>query len=90
MTSVDLNCDMGESFGAWRMGDDEAVLPHITSASIACGMHGGDPSVMRRTVAAALAHGVAVGAHPGLPDLAGFGRRRMDVSPDEAYDLVVY
>jgi UPF0271 protein len=90
MTVVDLNCDMGESFGAYRIGADEEVLPHVTSANIACGFHGGDPAVMRRTVAAALAHGVAVGAHPGLPDLVGFGRRAMDITPEEAYDLVVY
>lgn len=90
MTVVDLNCDMGESFGAYRIGADEEVLPHVTSANIACGFHGGDPAVMRRTVAAALAYGVAVGAHPGLPDLVGFGRRAMDITPEEAYDLVVY
>lgn len=87
---VDLNCDMGESLGAWPMGADDEVLPFITSANIACGFHGGDPSVMRRTVAASLGRGVAVGAHPGLPDLVGFGRRAMDITPDEAYDLVVY
>jgi UPF0271 protein len=88
--TVDINCDMGESFGAWSMGDDAAILPHVTSANIACGFHAGDPSVMRRTVRAALAHGVAVGAHPGLPDLAGFGRRAMDVTADEVYDMVAY
>ncbi|MBL8984103.1 MAG: LamB/YcsF family protein [Gemmatimonadetes bacterium] len=90
MQTVDLNCDMGESFGAWTMGADLAILPHVSSANIACGFHAGDPTVMRRTVEAALAHGVAIGAHPGLPDLAGFGRRVMEVTPDEAYDLVVY
>ena len=90
MPSIDLNCDMGESFGAYRIGADDDVLPHITSANIACGLHGGDPGVMRRTVVAARAHGVAVGAHPGLPDLAGFGRRAMDVTAEEVYDLVVY
>jgi UPF0271 protein len=90
MGRVDLNCDMGESFGAYRIGADEEVMPHITSANIACGFHGGDPTVMRRTIAAALERGVAVGAHPGLPDLAGFGRRTMDVTPEEVYDLVVY
>ena len=90
MRSVDLNCDMGESFGPWRMGADDAVMPHITSANIACGFHGGDPGVMRRTVAAAKSAGVAIGAHPGLPDLVGFGRRTMDVTPAEVYDLVVY
>jgi UPF0271 protein len=90
MRRVDLNCDMGESFGAWSMGADEEVLPHVTSVSVACGFHAGDPSVMRRTVRAAAERGVAVGAHPSLPDLQGFGRRRMDVSPEEAYDLTVY
>ena len=90
MPRVDLNCDMGESFGAYRIGADDAVLPHVTSANIACGFHGGDPTVMHETVAAARARGVAIGAHPGLPDLAGFGRRTMDVTADEVYDLVVY
>ncbi len=90
MTTIDLNCDLGESFGAYRMGDDAGVLPYVTSANVACGAHAGDPSVMRRTVAAALEHGVAIGAHPGLPDLAGFGRREMRISPQEAYDLVLY
>ncbi|WP_459616774.1 LamB/YcsF family protein [Bordetella sp. 2513F-2] len=89
-TTLDLNCDMGESYGAWKMGDDEAVLEYVSSANIACGFHGGDPSTMRKTVAAALARGVALGAHPGLPDLAGFGRRVMQISPQEAYDIVVY
>ncbi len=87
--SIDLNCDMGESFGAWQMGHDQDILPYVTSANIACGFHAGDPGVMRATVAAALKHGVALGAHPGLPDLAGFGRRNMDISPDDAYDMVV-
>jgi len=87
---VDLNCDMGESFGAYEIGADDAVFPFITSANIACGFHGGDPTVMRRTIASAVKHGVAIGAHPGLPDLIGFGRRNMDVSPDDAYDMVVY
>ncbi|HET7563848.1 MAG TPA: 5-oxoprolinase subunit PxpA [Gemmatimonadaceae bacterium] len=90
MHRVDLNCDMGESFGAWAMGADDEILPYITSANIACGFHAGDPGVMRRTVSAAVARGVAVGAHPGLPDLVGFGRRTMDVTPDEVYELVVY
>ncbi|MEP6495150.1 MAG: 5-oxoprolinase subunit PxpA [bacterium] len=87
---VDLNCDMGESFGAYTIGADDAVFPHITSANVACGFHGGDPSVMRTTIARAQQAGVAVGAHPSLPDLIGFGRRTMDVSAQEAYDLVVY
>ena len=87
---VDLNCDMGESFGAYHIGADDEVFPHITSANVACGFHGGDPTVMRRTVAQAKQHGVAVGAHPGFPDLIGFGRRNMDVAPDDVYDLMVY
>lgn len=86
---IDLNCDMGESFGAWSMGNDLAILPYVTSANIACGYHAGDPGTMRKTVAAALEHGVAIGAHPGLPDLVGFGRRTIDISPQEAYDMVV-
>jgi UPF0271 protein len=87
---VDINCDMGESFGAYEIGDDDAVLPYVTSANIACGFHGGDPSVMRKTVEEAKRHGVAVGAHPSLPDLVGFGRRVMQVTPQEVYDLMVY
>ena len=87
---IDINCDMGESYGRWRLGQDEDVMPHITSANVACGFHGGDPHVMRRTVELALQHGVAVGAHPGLPDLMGFGRRRMDVSPAELKDYHRY
>ena len=87
---VDINCDMGESFGAYEIGADDEVLPHVTSANIACGFHGGDPTVMRKTVAAAAKHGVAVGAHPSLPDLVGFGRRAMQVTPDEVYNLLIY
>jgi UPF0271 protein len=87
---VDINCDMGESFGAYTIGADDDVLPHVTSANIACGFHGGDPSVMRRTVEAAKRHDVAIGAHPSLPDLAGFGRRVMQVTPQEVYDLLIY
>lgn len=87
---VDLNCDMGESFGAWRMGDDEHVLPHITSANVACGFHAGDPRVMARTVRRAKELGVAVGAHPSFPDLVGFGRRNLDVTPEEARTDVLY
>jgi UPF0271 protein len=90
MASVDLNCDMGESFGPWRMGDDTAVLPHVTSASIACGFHAGDPTTMARTIREAMRNRVAIGAHPGLADLVGFGRRNMDVSHDEVYDMVLY
>ncbi|QIL75309.1 LamB/YcsF family protein [Hymenobacter sp. HDW8] len=88
--TVDLNCDMGESFGAYNLGNDAAILPYITSANIACGFHAGDPAVMRKTVRLALQHQVAIGAHPGLPDLVGFGRREMAVSPEEAFDMVVY
>ena len=88
--TVDLNCDMGESFGAWSTGADAEVLEHVTSANIACGFHAGDPAVMHRTVAAAVGRGVAVGAHPSLPDLQGFGRRVMGITPNEAYDLVLY
>lgn len=90
MKTIDLNCDMGESFGAWTMGQDDAVLAHVTSANIACGFHAGDPLTMRRTVAAAARRGVAVGAHPSLPDLAGFGRREMRVSADETYAMTLY
>lgn len=87
---VDLNCDMGESFGAYRIGADDAVFPFITSANVACGFHGGDAAVMRTTLAKARENGVAVGAHPGFQDLIGFGRRNMDVTAQEVYDLVVY
>jgi UPF0271 protein len=87
--AIDLNCDMGESFGAWAMGADLDILPYVTSANIACGYHAGDPATMRKTVAAAIEHGVAIGAHPGLPDLVGFGRRVIDISAQEAYDMVV-
>ena len=90
MKTIDLNCDMGEGFGAWKMGDDAALLDHVTSANIACGFHAGDPATIHRTVELALRKGVAVGAHPSLPDLQGFGRRRMNVSAAEAYDMVLY
>lgn len=89
MTTIDLNCDMGESFGAWTMGADAAVMPWVSSVNIACGFHAGDPTIMRETVAAALAAGVAIGAHVGLPDLAGFGRRAMTVSAQQVYDFTV-
>ena len=87
---VDLNCDMGESFGAWTMGDDERMFPSISSANVACGFHGGDPRVMARTVEVAKRHGVAVGAHPAFPDLVGFGRRNIGVTPEEARTDVLY
>jgi UPF0271 protein len=90
MHIVDLNCDMGESFGAYTMGRDEEILDYVTSANIACGFHAGDPSTMRKTVRLALEKNVGIGVHPGLQDLTGFGRRNMDISPQEAYDLVVY
>jgi 5-oxoprolinase (ATP-hydrolysing) subunit A len=90
MKTIDLNCDMGESYGAWKMGADAEIMPFISSANIACGFHGGDPATIRKTVRLALEHGVAVGAHPSLPDLQGFGRRAMKISPQDMYDLVVY
>ncbi len=90
MKSIDLNCDLGESFGAWRMGDDDALLALVSSANIACGFHAGDPAIMQRTVESALAHGVAIGAHVSLPDLQGFGRREMAVSTAEAYSMTLY
>ncbi len=90
LATVDLNCDLGESFGAWTLGQDAEIMPLITSANVACGFHAGDPGVMRQTVRLALARGVAIGAHPGLPDLAGFGRRNMDISPAEAFEMTVY
>jgi UPF0271 protein len=87
---VDLNCDMGESFGVYRVGADDEVFPYITSANVACGFHAGDPTVMRTTLARARERNVAIGAHPGFPDLIGFGRRNIDATADEVYDLVVY
>lgn len=90
MFTVDLNCDLGESFGRYRLGEQPDILRYVTSANIACGFHAGDPTVMRETVVLALEHNVAIGAHPGLPDLQGFGRRNMSITPQEAYDLTVY
>lgn len=90
MHRVDLNCDMGESFGLYKMGHDEEILDYITSANIACGFHAGDPATMRTTVKLALEKNVSIGAHPGLADLVGFGRREMSLSSQEAYDIVVY
>ena len=87
--SIDINCDMGESFGPWKMGADDDVMPNITSANVACGAHAGDPRVMRRTVRAAKRHGVSVGAHPGFADLQGFGRREMQVDPAEVEDTLI-
>jgi len=88
--SIDLNADMGESFGAWRMGDDAALMPWISSANVACGFHAGDPATIAATVALALRHGVAVGAHPGLPDLQGFGRRDLQVTEEQVYQMTLY
>jgi UPF0271 protein len=88
--TIDLNSDMGESYGRWSLGNDAELMQVITSANIACGWHGGDPKVMRETVAMAVENGVGIGAHVGLPDLLGFGRRRMAVTPDEIYDYAMY
>jgi 5-oxoprolinase (ATP-hydrolysing) subunit A len=90
MKSLDLNCDMGEGFGAWQMGEDAALLDYVTSANIACGFHAGDPGTMRRTVSLAMSKNVAIGAHPSLPDLQGFGRRTMSVSAEEVRDMIIY
>lgn len=90
MYTVDINCDMGESFGSYKLGRDEEILDYVTSANIACGFHAGDPSTMKRTVQMALEKNVGIGAHPGVQDLVGFGRREINLSPEEAYDIVVY
>jgi len=87
---IDINSDMGESYGAWVMGADEQIMPHITSANIACGFHAGDPKTIDKTIQLALKYGVAVGAHPSYPDLQGFGRRRMNVPLDEVEAMVIY
>lgn len=86
---IDINCDLGESFGPWRMGADEQVMAHITSANVACGAHAGDPVIMRQTVRLAKAAGVAVGAHPGFADLLGFGRREIAADPEEVEASVI-
>ncbi len=88
--TIDINCDMGESFGAYTIGMDREVIAHITSANIACGFHAGDPLVLSRTVRLAAENGVGVGAHPGFPDLMGFGRRKMECSPEEIRNYVIY
>jgi UPF0271 protein len=90
VTSIDLNSDLGEAFGAWSMGDDAVMLDIVTSANVACGFHAGDPLTMRTTLAAAAASGVAIGAHVGYRDLAGFGRRAMDVASDDLIADVIY
>lgn len=88
--NIDLNCDMGESLGAYTLGMDAEIISSISSANIACGFHAGDPTVMNRTVKLAVDHGVAIGAHPGFPDLMGFGRRNMDCSTNEIRDYLIY
>ena len=90
MTKIDLNCDLGESFGNFKIGNDKEVIPLITSANIACGFHAGDPNVMAKTVQSAKQNNIGVGAHPGFPDLQGFGRRNLDMTHDEIYNMVVY
>ena len=90
MRTIDINSDLGESFGNWKLGDDEAVIPVITSANVACGFHASDPVTMIRTVGLCKQSGVEVGAHPGLPDLLGFGRRPMRITPDDCYAYVLY
>jgi UPF0271 protein len=87
---IDLNSDVGESFGAYRLGADADLIRHVTSVNVACGYHAGDPGVMRETVRLARAAGASVGAHPGFPDLVGFGRRELQASPREVEDMVVY
>lgn len=90
MISIDLNCDMGESFGAWRMGNDAELMNYVSSINVACGFHAGDAGTMRETVQMAQTKGVAIGAHPGFPDLQGFGRREMSLSAQEIFDVVLY
>src|SRR5699024_8902600 len=90
MYTVDINCDMGESFGSYTMGRDEEILDFITSATIACGIAAGDPARMRKTGKLSLEKKVGTGAHPGLQELVGFGRREIKITPQEAYDLVIY
>ncbi len=90
LKQMDINCDMGESFGNWHMGDDEGMMPHITTANVACGFHASDPVTMINTVKLAKQHDIAVGSHPGLPDLLGFGRRAMNITAEDAYAYVVY
>ncbi len=90
LKQMDINCDMGESFGNWKMGDDEGMMPYITTANVACGFHASDPVTMIGTVKLANQHKISVGAHPGLPDLLGFGRRTMNITPEDAYAYVVY
>ena len=88
--SVDINCDMGESFGIYKMGEDESIMPYITEANVACGFHGSDPNHMRTTVELAKRHNVKIGAHFSLPDLAGFGRREMKIDREEMANIIIY
>ncbi|WP_163538859.1 5-oxoprolinase subunit PxpA [Gracilibacillus sp. YIM 98692] len=90
MTSIELNCDLGESYGSYKMGNDQAIIPFVDSVNIACGFHAGDYRTMAETVQLAKQHHVQIGAHPGFPDLQGFGRRKMDMNPDDVYDLMLY
>ncbi|MDD3704877.1 MAG: LamB/YcsF family protein, partial [Clostridiaceae bacterium] len=87
---VDLNSDVGESYGTYKLGLDEEVLRYVSSVNIACGWHGGDPMVMEKTIALAAENKLGIGAHPGYPDLIGFGRRNMDISPKEARNYLIY
>lgn len=87
---IDINCDLGESYGNFKIGSDAEIMPYITSANVACGFHGGDPVTIAQTIALAKKHGVAVGAHPGYPDLMGFGRREMQLTHDEAKNYTIY
>lgn len=88
--NIDLNCDMGESFGSWKIGDDKQIMPYVSSVNIACGFHAGDPTTMMHTIALALKHGVHIGAHPGYHDLEGFGRRVIPMEAKEIYNLMIY
>lgn len=88
--SIDLNCDMGESYGNYRIGNDDQVMPYITSCNVACGFHGGDPLQIEKTIKNALKHGLQIGAHPGFPDLQGFGRRKMQIPSDELRAIIKY
>ncbi len=90
MTAVDLNCDMGEGFGAWKMGNDAEMMGYVSSINVACGFHAGDASTIRKTIELAVKNGVAIGAHPSFPDLQGFGRREMSLSNEDIFDIVVY
>lgn len=90
MVDINLNCDMAEGYGAYKIGSDDELLDVIKSANVACGFHGGDPSIMRRFVTRARGAGVSIGAHPGFADLQGFGRRRIGMDPSEVEDMVIY